>query len=1186
MSTTRPRAWRTGFLAGSILLTLAAGGVALGQPVPESVTVGNGPMTVGYELKTTTHGNGPEGRTASHSLMKYIIPIASANWSAEERAVVDRWSELSIKERTGFFFKAYKGGYNSNNFQANVEKYPYLDKTISWYGSMNIPHIEVRSNPYTNPREALANMKALKADVKETIAFHMHLRFPDTVNAEKAKALTEWLRRTSWAVALKRADYSSKTDFVLKSMDNQPVNVEELRKALKIFSAENPRAQGDIIERRGIRVSRLGNGEERKIDIEFRGLMKDTGRLESYLKATAETFGNGGTNGSKTVYDATNPMFEHSSKGVIKFRSFGSAGKSSWNAGELEWLADEVLKNKGRFNVSSSMADADLRTGVKALATADTEAGKKMLLPSSFNWLFLPLEYDPALPEGVQEQVAKQKAIYTRKLVRLAERVQGGEFGQLGTEGYQPMKTASRARRIIYDFMNEVYKDSGRSAKLFEWYETSVFKPKEIEERTERYRNETGKNRAAEWAAANPPAAEGFAPRRAASDAEKAQPRFDAKSLAPDLTAIREGMVARMDERIAEATGQERAELQRGKANLQTSTFEIVKTSDVLAEAQGSKVRISQGLLDALAEKTANLPSEARRAVIRQAVGLIAAHELAHVSGVKVEKVADMEGVRAYEIARGPLSDMAIRAAVGVFKNPVGKAHTRSLIERLKVFKRYGSERARIRALEDAALGGKDPLKAFRRADGTLKWKELTRSKALSEVGGLAHFGLALFLKEVATVAATGDRSRIEEFYDGLMTTDFYKQYGLFVAGARIGEVAYVKYAQRYIKPGFVNGILKTNLVLGAGLALPMIAEGNFSGKALTISLGSLSLSSAAVKSGAAGIKWVVNLRKARSAGTLARLGLSTRLARMTGWFYTAAELAVVLYLADEVGGWVNEKLELSEARDRMRDAGRTFFKAAGDADATPEDINDAADKYHEKWIDYRNYLYTPLYMEEAVYAERIAKLAKDAKLAADKRAAALGRLESYPALKKSMVRRYGSLEGYADSLVKADEKELDRKADMYSASYLNALEAGLNKVYKGDRRAKGILDGVEDLDWQLLGAERGAAGDPYRTRGDVLANVGRSWSERGLNNALESTSTNRLQAYDDETLILNKVAAALRAQGRAANAEVLKDLVALIAKTKRMDTELIEHKSGIVDAGPSNEGAAKALERMGESDD
>ena len=81
----------------------------------------------------------------------------------------------------------------------------------------------------------------------------------------------------------------------------------------------------------------------------------------------------------------------------------------------------------------------------------------------------------------------------------------------------------------------------------------------------------------------------------------------------------------------------------------------------------------------------------------------------------------------------------------------------------------------------------------YRRADGTLRWKALASDGLLREGGALAHFTLALFLKELAVVMKTGDRSRIEEFFDGLMTTDFYKEYGLFVVGARIGDVERVE---------------------------------------------------------------------------------------------------------------------------------------------------------------------------------------------------------------------------------------------------------------------------------------------------------------------------------------------------------------------------------------------------------
>jgi hypothetical protein len=1168
-------------IAGALLASLFTL-PAFGQGVPERVEIGEGIMTVGYELKTTTHGNGPEGRTESHGLMKYIQPKASASWTAAEQAMVDRWTDMSIKERTGFFFKAYKGGHDSNNFEVDTVRYPFLDKSVSWYGSMNIPHIEVRSNPYENPAEALKNMKALKADVKETIAFHMHLRFPDTVKGAKGAQLTEWLRRTSWAVALKRADYSSKTDFVLKSMDNQPINVDELEKARKAFTAESRSAQNDIIERRGIRVSRLGNGADGKIDIEFRGLMRDTGRMESYLKATAETFGNG-TSNQLPAYDAKHPIANSQSKGVIKFRTFGWVGKSAWEANELEWLADEVDRSRAEYRVDTRIDPTALREAVKRLATADTEGGKKMLLPSSFNWLFLALEYDPALPERVQEQVLKNKKTYIRKLVRLAERVHGGEFGSPGAEGYKPMAVASRTRRILYDFMNEVYKDGGRSAKLFEWFETSVFKPEEIKERNERYRQETGKNRAAEWEAklAEGAQGEGFGRRRMAkSPYASTTALFPAEMLNAELQAVRRGMVARLTERIAgEKNATQRVELERGLTRVNAARFEIVRSADIFADAKGNKVRISAGLLNQLVTQTDGLPGEVRSTVLKQAVGLIAGHEIAHVAGIKGEKVADSEGVRAYERARGPITQTAVRAAMRAFTRPVGHSHWTNTINRLKSWVRYGTESSRIRNIQ--TTGAEDPLREFRRADGTLDWKRLGGSRALAEVGGLAHFGLALFLKELAVVAQTGDRSRIEEFFDGLLTTDFYKHYGLFVAGARVAEVSYVKYLQRYVRPGFVNGVLKTNLVLAAGLALPQIAEGNFNGKAFAISLGSLGLSSAAVKTGVAGIKWVVNLRKAKSTGTLARLGLrSTRFMKVGGWLYTAAELAVVLYLADEVGQFVNEKLDEAAAKNRIREAGQEFFKDLGDPKLTPEQVQDATDKYHAAWIDYRNYLYRPMHIEEALFAERLEKVARDAKLAEDRRAAAAAKLKKYPSLARRIIKKHGSLEKYAQSMVAADQAELDRKVQMYGDSYVKNRERLLKDVYDANRREGTLFGNLEDRDWLLLGGRQGAQGDPWNTRSDRFAGWGRDRAQAGLGRALERVSPNRLQAYQDERAVLEAAARAAEAAGLKGRAEILRETAATVEKTRAMDDELIHGKDGLINTAPSA-GLRQAMEKI-----
>jgi hypothetical protein len=56
--------------------------------------------------------------------------------------------------------------------------------------------------------------------------------------------------------------------------------------------------------------------------------------------------------------------------------------------------------------------------------------------------------------------------------------------------------------------------------------------------------------------------------------------------------------------------------------------------------------------------------------------------------------------------------------------------------------------------------------------------------------------------------------------------------------------------------------------------------DGTFEGKAFAISLGSLGLSSAAVKAGVSGIEWVLDLEKARGAGAAVGAAELSRLAR------------------------------------------------------------------------------------------------------------------------------------------------------------------------------------------------------------------------------------------------------------------------------------------------------------------
>jgi succinylglutamate desuccinylase/aspartoacylase family protein len=456
-----------------------------------------------------------------------------------------------------------------------------------------------------------------------------------------------------------------------------------------------------------------------------------------------------------------------------------------------------------------------------------------------------------------------------------------------------------------------------------------------------------------------------------------------------------------------------------------------------------------------------------------------------------------------------------VELTMRMIHSALNNAHKHGVFPRVQELAR---RRARERAAEvDARLGAKaSSLDAYRRADGTLDWKKLTRAKALPEVAGLAHFGLALFLKEVAVVTATGDRARIEEFFEGLLTTDFYKHYGLFVAGARLGQLGYARALERFVKPGFVNGILKTNLVLAAGIALPQVVDGTFTGRGFAITLGSLGLSTAAVRAGVRGLTWVSGLERARGTGLLSRVGL-TRVGRIGGWFYTAAELAVVLYFAEEIEERATAYVELSDAREDLEQASQALIAASSDPNATPATLAKALEASGQAWSDYRNFLYSPLQRQELILAARLERQAAKAQVLSDRRQATLDKIQGRAALRANIERRYGSLEAYAAARLRADQAEIQADVDGILSAAAREREELWKRVYQGSEREGALLSGVADLPWLLRGARSGASGDPFGAREDAFARWGRGRAKDKLGDALRGVSTNRLQTYQDE---------------------------------------------------------------------
>ncbi|MEZ6183616.1 MAG: hypothetical protein R3F62_01245 [Planctomycetota bacterium] len=661
---------------------------------------------------------------------------------------------------------------------------------------------------------------------------------------------------------------------------------------------------------------------------------------------------------------------------------------------------------------------------------------------------------------------------------------------------------------------------------------------------------------------------EGFSNRRERAGSNEVEAR-DLESMRGVFNAVRSSALARWEARIyGLPEGADRAIFETGREALRNLELEVVRTSDVLARVvDGKTVQVSVGLFDELKSR-APAGQSAERFALRS-LALILGHELAHAGGVKVERPADIEGLR---IARdsavgettGKFTRAEIRETLAAFDKPLGSGRVSNLLYRMQNLVRYGRVGARVNALEAAAEGAAeaDPYARYRRGDGTVRWSRVAAARTAGEIKGGAHFALALFFKEVAVLVASGDQQRMEEFFDYLLSTDFYKHYGLFVAGARMGEVAYVKSLQRYVKPRFVNSLLKTSLVLGAGIALPMIVEGTFEWKAFTITLGSLGLSSALVKgaiSGGKRIRGLMTVKEAQAAGKLGRAG---RLARLGGWVFTAVELGVVLIIAEELEHQVHAFLDERAAKQALREAGAKLLAAVRDPEATPDAVEAAAREYHDAYGAWRNFLFADVQAQDAWLAQHAEGMAELAKEAQDRRALVLQRVERLPNLKARVLADHGTLEAYAEHLVAEDEAELITTMNGYLETYNQRREEGLEAVYESNERGTPLVN-------KLQGSALSALTAP--AAGTAFSRMARPAEVDRFEEALGKPSKNRFESYGDESLLLEELERSLRATSREPLAERVKLVRELVGRTLLKDQELIRGNGQVSPDGPES---------------
>lgn len=381
-----------------------------------------------------------------------------------------------------------------------------------------------------------------------------------------------------------------------------------------------------------------------------------------------------------------------------------------------------------------------------------------------------------------------------------------------------------------------------------------------------------------------------------------------------------------------------------------------------------------------------------------------------------------------------------------------------------------------------------------------LNWEKV-RSMSKAHAQGGASFVLGLFLKDLARVVETGDRQVIEAFFNGLATTEFWSHYGLFVVGAEAGTIAYTKWLERFVRPGFVNTVLKSNIALATGMALPEIIRGKFDGKTFAINFTGLFLSSTAVKAGLAALKWVMPLGKLSRYQGLAR---ALKVARgVPGWIYAGVELAVVLYFGEKISARINTWAEGLEMKREIEKTSAALIEAAGKA-TDPDDpefwkLLEDAGVAHLAWRD------------------RILRPAVEATENFSARVNGAGRTAGNTGVGLTRVgERSAALRAAAERVRARNDAKVKTQIDAALAKFESERKEAIERAYHHNKRS--------------------GAYDPL---GDA----------RGV-------SDNRLQAYDDEALLYE---AAAKAATDPKVAEFLRGWATLTREIKTRERELLD---------------------------
>jgi hypothetical protein len=485
---------------------------------------------------------------------------------------------------------------------------------------------------------------------------------------------------------------------------------------------------------------------------------------------------------------------------------------------------------------------------------------------------------------------------------------------------------------------------------------------------------------------------------------------------------------------------------------------------EMFGETKPNELTFGQRFVNQVYEASRKVPRAQRALFQQQVFGFMAARLAVHLNG----GVGD--------------ADRLVREATNAEILPEAKrmgTKAKLEIDRVGTIARDGRrtipenpvERAKREAWERRVNNAIAELDRARLGNGRLDWSKV-RTVGQEFTSGFGKFLLAIFLKELATGLAENDPARVKELYTEMGVLGLFKEYGLFMAGAAAGDVLYKRLLEKQMaaRAPVLGRVVRSNLALATGLALPRLVRGEGLDRTYAVSLASLGLSAVAIDGVMGLIPGVKRLRAARA------LTGASRALRFGGWFYQGAELALVLTVGETIEHWWLDTLQRGDLLDALEGSAATLVEC-DDAD-----FDAALHDSMNRWDDWRAYLLKPALEAQAKFHEGLGRAARLAKLDEDQATKARQLAEKFPGL---------PLEDFAGQVGTSERSARDFTA--LGRNYEQDVSQALGEAYHGARRDHALLDGVS--------------------------------SAKAFAGAHQDASQNRLQTYEDQRDALDYVA-------------------------------------------------------------